>query len=259
MPHLQYSTPQMQKRLPPPPRLSNRFATQKWGHLPPQTNRQQRNYRMTTNNHNWRIKVNNHPELSDLRTYYFDDQSDIDSFAQGLLCEGITEFSLYHNDGEEWVEQETNPYDFFTTIDDTPFPLAHGQLLPNLEGDVSPEIIWSLAHGNKDALDSIDNESVREKAERIFESLSEVGAWDEPESLSQENYGEILGDDEPWKWASEFDDTPNAESILSFDSTPSKVCIESAESIPGIEINALSLDTEIDQQFTEEFNLDELI
>ena len=214
---------------------------------------------MTTNNPNWRIKVNNHPELSDLRTYHFQDESDIDSFAQGLLCEGITEFSIYHNDAGEWVEQETNPYDFFTTIDETDFPIAHGQLLPNLAEEVSPDIIWSLAQGNKDALSLIDNQQSREKAERIFESLSEAGAWDEPESLFQEGCGEMFGDDAPWKWTGEFDDTPNAESIVSFDLTPSTECIKSAESISGIEINALSLDTEIDEQFTDEFNLDELI
>jgi hypothetical protein len=199
---------------------------------------------MTSNNPNWRIKVNNHPELSDLRTYHFDDESDVESFAIGLLCEGITEFSLYHNDGGEWVEQETNPYDFFTTIDDTPWTLAHGQLLPNLSGDVSPEIIWSLAQGDKDTLSSIDNEPAREKAERIFERLTEVGAWDEPENLSPEGCGEMFGDDAPWKWTSEAE----GEDILL-----------SADGIPGIEINALSLDAEIDEQFADEFNLDELV
>ncbi|RUS92795.1 hypothetical protein DSM106972_098140 [Dulcicalothrix desertica PCC 7102] len=155
---------------------------------------------MSSNNPDWRITVNNHPELEDLRTYHFDDESDVESFAQGLLCEGITEFSLYHKDGEEWVEQETNPYDFFTTIDDTPFPLAHGQLLPNLSGDVAPEIIWSLAQGDKNALNSIDNEPAREKAERIFELLTLSGAWDEPEFLSQEGCGEMFGDEAPWRW-----------------------------------------------------------
>ncbi|RUS92404.1 hypothetical protein DSM106972_099190 [Dulcicalothrix desertica PCC 7102] len=155
---------------------------------------------MTSNNPDWRITVNNNPELEDLRTYHFDDENDVESFATGLLCEGITEFSLYYNDGGEWVEQETNPYDFFTTIDDTPFPLAHGQLLPNLSRDVAPEIIWSLAQGNKDALGSIDNEPAREKAERIFELLTLSGAWDEPESLSQEGCGEMFGDEAPWRW-----------------------------------------------------------
>lgn len=172
---------------------------------------------MTSNNPDWRITVNNNPELEDLRTYHFDDEIDVESFATGLLCEGVTEFSLYYNDGGEWVEQETNPYDFFTTIDDTPFPLAHGQLLPNLSGDVAPEIIWSLAQGNKDALDSIDNEPAREKAERIFELLTLSGAWDEPESLSQEGCGEMFGDEAPWRW-------------------------ESSDGISGIEIDTLTLE-----------------
>jgi hypothetical protein len=196
---------------------------------------------MATNNPDWRIKVNNHPELSDLPTYHFDNESDVESFAQSLLCEGITEFSLYHNNGGEWAEQETNPYDFFTTIDDTPFPLAHGQLLPNLSGDVSPEIIWSLAQGNKDALSSIDNEPVREKAERIFDCLTLSGAWDEPE-----NCGEI-GENTSWKLTDFSGDTLSIEYI--FDT----------ENIPDTEINALSLDAEINEQFTDEFNLDELI
>jgi hypothetical protein len=201
---------------------------------------------MTTNNPDWRIKVNNHPELSDLRTYHFDDESDVESFAQSLLCEGITEFSLYHNDGGEWAEQETNPYDFFTTIDDTPFPLAHGQLLPNLSGDVSPEIIWSLAQGNKDALSSIDNEPVREKAERIFDCLTLSGAWDEPENSSNEGCGEI-GENTSWKLTDFSGDTLSIE------------CIFDTENIPDTEINALSLDAAIEEQFADEFNLDELI
>ncbi|AFZ04626.1 hypothetical protein [Calothrix sp. PCC 6303] len=201
---------------------------------------------MTTNNPDWRIKVNNHPELSDLRTYHFDDETDVESFAQSLLCEGITEFSLYHNDGGEWAEQETNPYDFFTTIDDTPFPLAHGQLLPNLSGDVSPEIIWSLAQGNKDALSSIDNEPVREKAERIFDCLTLSGAWDEPENSSNEGCGEI-GENTSWKLTDFSGDTLSIE------------CIFDTENIPDTEINALSLDAEINEQFSDEFNLDELI
>jgi hypothetical protein len=201
---------------------------------------------MTTNNPDWCIKVNNHPELSDLPTYHFDDESDVESFAQSLLCEGVTEFSLYHNDGGEWAEQETNPYDFFTTIDDTPFPLAHGQLLPNLSGDVSPEIIWSLAQGNKDALSSIDNEPVREKAERIFDCLTLSGAWDEPENLSNEGCGEI-GENTSWKLTDFSGDTLSIE------------CIFDTENIPDTEINTLSLDAEINEQFTDEFNLDELI
>jgi hypothetical protein len=209
---------------------------------------------MTTNNPDWRIKVNNHPELSDLRAYHFDDETDVESFAQSLLCEGITEFSLYHNNGGEWAEQETNPYDFFTTIDDTPFPLAHGQLLPNLSGDVSPEIIWSLAQGNKDALSSIDNEPVREKAELIFESLSELGAWDEPESLSDEDCVEI-GNGSSWKLTDFSGDSPGIECIFDTENTSGNTL----ENISATEINALSLDAEIDEQFTDEFNLDELI
>ncbi|MEA5573863.1 hypothetical protein [Calothrix sp. UHCC 0171] len=201
---------------------------------------------MTTNNPDWCIKVNNHPELSDLRTYHFDDESDVESFAQSLLCEGITEFSLYHNNGGEWAEQETNPYDFFTTIDDTPFPLAHGQLLPNLSGDVSPEIIWSLAQGNKDALSSIDNEPAREKAERIFDCLTLSGAWDEPENLSNEGCGEI-GENTSWKLTDFSGDTLSIE------------CIFDTENIPDTEINTLSLDAAIEEQFADEFNLDELI
>lgn len=198
---------------------------------------------MTTNNPDWRIKVNNHSELSDLRTYHFDDESDVESFAQSLLCEGITEFSLYHNNGGEWAEQETNPYDFFTTIDDTPFPLAHGQLLPNLSGDVSPEIIWSLAQGNKDALSSIDNEPAREKADRIFDCLTLSGAWDEPENLSNEGCGENTS----WKLRDFSGDTLSIE------------CIFDTENIPDTEINALSLDAAIEEQLSDEFNLDELI
>lgn len=187
---------------------------------------------MSSDNPNWRVKVNDRPELSYIRTYHFDDESDVESFAQGLLCEGITEFSLYHKDNEEWVEQETNPYDFFTTIDDTPFPLAHGQLLPNLSGDVPPEIIWSLAQGNKDALGLIDNEPAREKAERIFDSLSSTGAWDEAESLFQEGCGEMFGDDSPWKLTLFSDDTFS---------------------------DVLSDNAEIDEQFADEFDLDDIL
>lgn len=238
---------------------------------------------MTTNNPNWRIKVNNHPELSDLRIYHFEDESDVENFAIGMLCEGITEFSLYHKDGGEWVEKDCNPYDFFTTIDDTPFPLAHGQLLPNLSEDVSPEIIWSLAQGNKDALSSIDNEPVREKAERIFQHLTLSGAWDESESLSQEGCGEMFGDDAPWKLTSEADGIPGIECISNTEGISGIECIPSTDGIHGIEcisntegisgtkyildtdgisgiaINTLSLDAEIDEEFADEFSLDELI
>jgi hypothetical protein len=103
-----------------------------------------------------------------------------------------------------------------------------------------------LAQGNKDALSSIDNEPVREKAERIFDCLTLSGAWDEPENLSNEGCGEI-GENTSWKLRDFSGDTLSIE------------CIFDTENIPDTEINALSLDAEIDEQFTDEFNLDELI
>lgn len=73
--------------------------------------------------------------------------------------------------------KDFNPYDDFQTIDDTDYPLAHGQLLPHLAGKVAPDVIFQLGQGNFDALESIEDETTRTWASRRIEELDNAGAW----------------------------------------------------------------------------------
>lgn len=136
---------------------------------------------MTLNNPSWKITVNSNPELSDIRTYFFDTQDEVEDFARGLLVASETDFTLYQKQQGKWIEQETDPYDFFPDIDETPTPIAHTQLLPNLAPDIDPKIIWKLAEGDFDALDLIENDELRFKASSIMNRLDALAVWDAPE------------------------------------------------------------------------------
>jgi len=72
-----------------------------------------------------------------------------------------------------------NPYNGFTTINETPNPLSHGQFLGNFAGEVEPETIWRLGEGDETALDEISNPVTRERAKTIFDRIDGMGYWDD--------------------------------------------------------------------------------
>ncbi|MCP6759896.1 MAG: hypothetical protein NHB32_14285 [Fischerella sp. CENA71] len=82
----------------------------------------------------------------------------------------------------EWQEFELNPYDYFTDIDDTDYPLAHGQLLANYSQCVNHKTLWDIAQGNSKAIALIDDAFTRSRVETTFKRLSELGAWASDES-----------------------------------------------------------------------------
>ncbi len=119
--------------------------------------------------------------------HYFSDERELEDFAKGMLVGGHTTFSLYHFENGEWVEQDWCPYDFYADIDDTPYPVAHGQFLAALEVDkVDSKIIWRLGQGEREALNAIDDDANSFAAHNIFKRLEEVGAWDELNDELQE-------------------------------------------------------------------------
>jgi len=76
------------------------------------------------------------------------------------------------------IPASENPYNGFTTIDETPNPLSHGQFLGNLAGIVDPDTIWRLGEGDETALDEISNPATRERATNIFDRIDGMGYWD---------------------------------------------------------------------------------
>lgn len=137
----------------------------------------------------WRVIVAD----DDSTEYYFDQVEDLDNYCKELLIAN-KEFSFYHlepDDSEEmkgvvigesdYKKQEINPYELFTDIDDTPYPVPHGQFLGNFSGELSVMQIWRLSQGNETVIEDIEDLDLREKATRIFESLENIGAWDEKE------------------------------------------------------------------------------
>ena len=87
--------------------------------------------------------------------------------------------------------EDVNPYDNFPTIDDTEYPLGHGQLLPHLSGKVTPDIIFQLGQGNLDALESIEDDDTRTWAQNRMQQLGEAGAWGQDWSLDSIDGDEI--------------------------------------------------------------------
>jgi hypothetical protein len=75
--------------------------------------------------------------------------------------------------------EDINPYDHYLTIDDTEYPLAHGQLLPHLAGEVTPDVIFQLGQGNLDALENIEDDDTRTWAQNRMQQLGNSGAWGE--------------------------------------------------------------------------------
>ncbi len=159
------------------------------------------------------------------RTHYFDDREEFDDFVRGLLVgedelrEFSTDFKLYSKVGGEWVEQDLDPYNYFTDIDDTLYPLAHGQLLANYGQWVNHKTLWDIAQGNEKAIALIDDAFTRDQVETTFKRLSEVGAWASDEedpafteyldSTEQELYAlatqgtSFADEDEPEAWLTE--------------------------------------------------------
>jgi hypothetical protein len=74
---------------------------------------------------------------------------------------------------------ESNPYDELETIDNTEYPLAHGQLLPHLSGKLPPDLIYQLGQGDFEALQYIDDSETLNWAWNRMQSLGEAGAWGE--------------------------------------------------------------------------------
>ncbi|TBR56561.1 hypothetical protein B4U84_29270 [Westiellopsis prolifica IICB1] len=138
---------------------------------------------------------NNHPAAfaitiagSEDRTHYFDDRSEFDDFVRGLLVgedEGRktpTDFKLYRKATDawwEWEEQNFDPYDYFKDIDDTPYPLAHGQFLAHFGGgDIDPKILWDIAQGCEKVIPfATESKSTQYLLQEKFQNLKDVGAW----------------------------------------------------------------------------------
>lgn len=134
----------------------------------------------------WKISIN-------FDEYYFDSKEDLDNCCRELFIANKT-FELYHLEYDEDQEnkgieinssdyklQNLDPYDLFDTIDDTPYPTAHGQFLPHFSGLLTPMQIWQLSQGNEGVIEEIEDESLREKATSIFERLESIGVWKEQE------------------------------------------------------------------------------
>ncbi len=159
------------------------------------------------------------------RTHYFDDRSSFDDFVRGLLVgedelrEFSTDFKLYSKVGSEWVEVDFDPYDYFQDIDDTLYPLAHGQLLGNYSGEIDHKILWNIAQGSEQAIDLILSASTRARVRNTYKTLHELGAWASDESdpafteyldsTEQELYAiatqgtSFVDEDEPEAWLTE--------------------------------------------------------
>lgn len=123
------------------------------------------------------------------RTHYFDDREEFDDFVRGLLVgedelrEFSTDFKLYKkapNAWWEWHEFELNPYDYFR-VEDTDYPVAHGQLLAKYGQWVNHKILWDVAQGRYESIELIEDESIRAMVANTFRTLEEAGVWDEPE------------------------------------------------------------------------------
>lgn len=180
----------------------------------------QRFYTMPKNNHPAKMAITIAGDKD--RTHYFDDRSSFDDFVRGLLVgedelrEFSTDFKLYSKVGGEWVEQDFDPYDYFDDIDDTDYPLAHGQLLANYGTKIDHKILWNLAQGNDDAIVLISDASLREQVRNTYKTLHEAGAWASDEedpafteyldSTEQELYAiatqgtSFVDEDEPKAW-----------------------------------------------------------
>ncbi len=177
---------------------------------------------------------NNHPAKLAItiagdedRTHYFDDRSEFDDFVRGLLVgedelrEFSTDFKLYSKAGSEWVEVDFDPYNYFTDIDDTPYPLAHGQFLAHFGGaDIDPKILWDIAQGCEKVIPfATESKSTQYLLQEKFQNLKDVGAWASDESdpafteyldsTEQELYAiatqgtSFADEDEPEAWVTE--------------------------------------------------------
>ncbi len=124
----------------------------------------------------------NHPSLyaieTELTDHYFADEQELEDFAKGMLVGGHTEFKLYYFEDGDWIEQDWCPYDFYASVDETPYPVAHGQFLAALRDKVDAPLIWLLGQGEKEALDSV-NDANHSLAVSLFNRLEGAGAWDE--------------------------------------------------------------------------------
>lgn len=144
----------------------------------------------------WKLRVNEEdPDLADIRTYHFDSEVEAQDLAQGLLVtDPCTDFTIFYKLEGDWQPQKTNKFDLFEDLDDFPNPLAVGQLLPNLSGQVDPDIIWDLTTGDFDAVELISDLALRTKALRIMDSLDCAKAWDvdDDDQVSCEGCGEMM-------------------------------------------------------------------
>lgn len=137
------------------------------------------NYYNTPDNNtsDWKIKT----ELADGSDHWENCDSDLLNDRCLTLYDNGINFDLYQfsetTDNWEFVEAPS-PYTLIEDLDELPNPLPHGQLLPQLTGDVDEDLIFKLAStGDRDLLHEINHLEAREKAARILDNLHECGAW----------------------------------------------------------------------------------
>lgn len=140
---------------------------------------------------------NNHPANyavtiadDEQRTYYFNDREDWESFIRSLLVgedesrDFSTDFKVYQKSKSawwEWQEKDFDPYDLFESIDETDFPLAHGQLLGNYSDEIDHKILWNVAQGQEGAINLIPNALTRSRVRNTYKALLAANAWGEGE------------------------------------------------------------------------------
>jgi|GEM_PF-3670509 len=126
----------------------------------------------------WRIKT----ELGDGSEHWENCDRDLLNDRCLTLYDNGIDFDLYqfNETTDEWEFTESPaPYSLIEDLDDLPNPFPHGQLLPQLSGDVDEDLIFKLATtGDRDLLHKINHLEAREKASRILDNLHNVGAWD---------------------------------------------------------------------------------
>jgi hypothetical protein len=115
--------------------------------------------------------VNRHNSFSGVLSEYENSDSEAINFSEivPVYAQDAT-WSLYGYG-------ESNPYDEIETIDDTEYPLAHGQLLPHLSGKLPPDLIYQLGQGDFEALQYIDDSETLNWAWNRMQQLGEAGAW----------------------------------------------------------------------------------
>jgi hypothetical protein len=109
---------------------------------------------------------------------------------------GVMEDNVFASFKEELTTElgysfPNDPYEAIGSIDNTDFPLAHGQLLPHLSGKLPPEHIFRLGQGDWDAIAEIEDCQTRDYVWNKMQGLHELNAWNKPEEYDVANFEEL--------------------------------------------------------------------